>query len=88
MLFYHAFLMLGGYFHSLKYKDFKKRFNIPLEEYPKVSILIPAHNEEIVIEDTIQSMIRLDYPKDKLEVLIINDNSSDQTGTIIDRYAE
>ncbi|WP_336046143.1 glycosyltransferase family 2 protein [Solibacillus ferritrahens] len=88
MLFYHAFLMLGGYFHSLKYKDFKKRFNIPLEEYPKVSILIPAHNEEIVIEDTIQSMIRLDYPKDKLEVLIINDNSSDQTGTIIDRYAK
>ena len=41
-----------------------------------------------MIEDTIQSMLRLNYPKDKLEVIIINDNSSDKTGMIIDRYAE
>lgn len=88
MLFYHAFLMLGGYYHSLKYKNFKRRLNLSLEDYPYVSILIPAHNEEMVIEETIQSMIRLDYPKDKLEVLIINDYSSDQTGSIIDRYAK
>lgn len=88
MLFYHAFLMLGGYYHSLKYKNFKRRLNLSLEDYPLVSILIPAHNEEMVIEETIQSMIRLDYPKDKLEVLIINDYSSDQTGSIIDRYAK
>ena len=91
MLFYHAFLMLGGYYHSLKYKNYKRRLNrlnLPEEEYPSVTILIPAHNEELVIEETIQSMLRLDYPKDKLEVLIINDNSSDQTGPIIDKYAK
>lgn len=87
MLFYHAFLMIGGYFHSLRYQKFKKEFNIRPENYPKVSILIPAHNEEIVIEDTIRSMIRLDYPREKLEVIVINDNSSDQTGPIIDKYA-
>ena len=58
------------------------------EDFPKVSILIPAHNEEVVIEDTIKSMIQLNYPKDKLEVIVINDNSSDSTGSIIDRYAE
>ncbi|MFK2826438.1 glycosyltransferase [Bacillus sp. B190/17] len=88
MLFYHAFLMVGGYLHSLKYGEFKKKLNTPIEDFPKVSILIPAHNEEVVIEDTIKSMIRLNYPKDKLEVIVINDNSSDLTGSIIDDYAK
>ncbi|OMP66664.1 glycosyltransferase family 2 protein [Domibacillus epiphyticus] len=88
MLFYHAFLMIGGYLHSLKYREYEKKLATPVEDFPKVSILIPAHNEEVVIEDTIQSMIQLNYPKDKLEVIIINDNSSDNTGSIIDRFAQ
>ncbi|PPA68662.1 glycosyltransferase family 2 protein [Jeotgalibacillus proteolyticus] len=88
MLFYHAFLMIGGYFHSLKYREFEKKISTTGEEFPKVSILIPAHNEEVVIEETIRSMIRLHYPKDKLEVIIVNDNSSDDTGKIVDRYAK
>lgn len=87
MLFYHLFLMLGGYFHSLNYKKFNHKLKNALKDFPKVSILIPAHNEELVIEDTIHSMIQLNYPKDKLEVIVINDNSSDLTGSIIDRYA-
>lgn len=88
MLFYHAFLMFGGYFHFLKYKKFKEQFPMTQESYPKVSILIPAHNEEIVIEDTLESMVQLNYPKEKLEIIVINDNSSDQTGPIIDMYAK
>ncbi|MFJ8247053.1 glycosyltransferase [Peribacillus asahii] len=87
MLFYHAFLMSGGYFHFLKYRKFNKVLETPLEDYPTVSILIPAHNEEVVIRDTIEAMIALTYPKDKLEVIVINDNSSDDTGPIIERYA-
>lgn len=87
MLFYHAFLMFGGYFHSLKHHKFTQKFD-KIEHYPKVSILVPAHNEEVVIEDTIKAMIQLDYPKEHLEVIIINDNSSDQTGSIIEQYAK
>lgn len=88
MLFYHAFLMIGGYLHSLRYEKFKQKFILPSNEYPTVSVLIPAHNEEVVIEDTLQSMIKLNYPKEKLEVIVINDNSSDRTGSIIDNYAK
>ena len=66
MLIYHAFLMLGGYLHSLKYREFKRTLKVSKKAYPKVSILIPAHNEEIVIEDTIQSMLKINYPKEKL----------------------
>lgn len=88
MLFYHAFLMVGGYFHSLRYKKFERMLSKNPEEFPTVSILIPAHNEEVVIKKTIESMIQLNYPKQKLEVILINDNSSDLTGTIIEDYAE
>ena len=87
-LFYHAFLMLGGYYYSTKYQKFKNRLIHYQGSYPKVSVLIPAHNEEIVIEETLKAMIELDYPKDKLEVIAINDNSSDRTGSIIDSYAK
>lgn len=88
MLLYHLFLMIGGYYHSRKYKHFKEKLNIPKWKYPTVSVLIPAHNEEVVIEETIRAMLRQSYPKDKLEVIIINDNSSDSTGSIVDRYAK
>ncbi|WP_100374300.1 glycosyltransferase family 2 protein [Bacillus sp. FJAT-45037] len=87
MLFYHMFLMQGGYLFSRRYKEINDSCleNTPVQ--PLVSILIPAHNEEVVIEETIKAMVRLDYPKDKLEIIIINDYSSDLTGTIADDYA-
>ena len=88
MLFYHAFLMFGGYLHSLRYKKFNVFIDKEMDQFPTVSILIPAHNEDVVIEQTIQSMVQLNYPKDRLEVVVINDNSSDRTGEIIDEYAK
>ncbi len=88
MLFYHIFLMLGGYLEFLKHDKVVKKFSENVGELPKVSILIPAHNEELVIEHTLQAMVNLEYPKDKLEIIPINDNSTDQTGAIVDAYAE
>lgn len=88
MLFYHIFLMLGGYLEFLKHDKNVEQFSKNEGELPKVSILIPAHNEALVIENTLQAMINLKYPKDKLEVIPINDNSSDQTGFIVDQYAK
>src|SRR3990170_4838161 len=54
---------------------------------PSVSILIPARNEERVIERLLQRMVELTYPRDKLEVIVIDDASSDGTGEIADFYA-
>ena len=88
MLFYHIFLMLGGYLEFLKHDKVVKKFSENKEELPMVSILIPAHNEQLVIENTLQAMVNLDYPKDKLEVIPINDNSNDDTGFIVDEYAK
>ena len=82
------FLMLGGYLFSLKHRRPLNLWSVKTSELPFVSILIPAHNEEVVIENTIKSMVELNYPKDKLEVIIINDHSSDLTGMIANKYAK
>lgn len=55
---------------------------------PNVSILISAYNEEAVIERKIQNILSIDYPKDKLQVLIGDDGSADNTASIIERYAD
>jgi cellulose synthase/poly-beta-1,6-N-acetylglucosamine synthase-like glycosyltransferase len=55
---------------------------------PKVTILIPAHNEEFVIGNLLDRMTELTYPKDNLEVVVIDDGSTDATGEIVDRYAK
>ena len=55
-------------------------------ELPTVSILISAYNEEAVIERKIQNILEIDYPKDKLEVLIGDDGSADKTAEIVARY--
>ncbi|MEM2105608.1 MAG: glycosyltransferase family 2 protein [Candidatus Bathyarchaeia archaeon] len=55
--------------------------------YPKVSILIPARNEENVIGRILQRMTKLTYPKNKMEVIVINDASTDKTGVIANQYA-
>ncbi len=46
---------------------------------PSVSVLIPAYNEGKTIVGTMESVMNINYPKDKLDVIIINDGSSDDT---------
>jgi cellulose synthase/poly-beta-1,6-N-acetylglucosamine synthase-like glycosyltransferase len=54
---------------------------------PTVSVLIPARNEENVIGRLLQRMTELTYPKNKLQVIVINDGSSDNTERIADEYS-
>lgn len=55
-----------------------------LDEYPFVSILVPAHNEGKVIGNTAEALLRFDYPADRYEIIIVNDNSSDDTGEVLE----
>lgn len=57
-----------------------------IEEYPKVSIMVPARNEENNIERCINSLIRQDYPN--FEIILLDDNSTDNTLDIIKKYAQ
>lgn len=56
-------------------------------ELPAVTMVVAAYNEEEVIREKIENTFALDYPKDKLEVLIGSDGSSDRTNEIVREYA-
>jgi len=55
---------------------------------PTVSILIPARNEEAVVGALLQRITELTYPKDKLDVIVIDDASTDNTGRIAEGFAQ
>lgn len=54
---------------------------------PSISILISAFNEEKVIRQRVENLLALDYPKEKMEILIGSDCSSDQTNSIVEEYS-
>ncbi|MCD4663802.1 MAG: glycosyltransferase, partial [Bacteroidales bacterium] len=56
--------------------------------YPKVSFIIPVLNEETTIGKCLDSLLELDYPKDKMEILIAMGKSADNTNKIVKKYAE
>ena len=84
---YQFILTIFGYINYVKAMKEQKEIDKQSFDYPSCSILIPAHNEEKVIGRTIESMLNLEYPKDKLKIIIINDGSADGTKEIIQRYS-
>ena len=57
-------------------------------DWPLVSISISAYNEEAQIRELIKSLLALDYPRERLQVLIISDGSTDRTDAIVAEYAD
>ena len=50
-----------------------------LSSYPTVAVIVPAWNESETVHGTIESLLNLDYPKDRLEVIVVDDGSTDDT---------
>lgn len=80
-------LFLGLYFEVFLFISFFEK--VPAEKtseepkrYPFVSIVVPCFNEERTLKDTVHSLLEMQYPKDKLEVLIVDDGSKDKTREI------
>ena len=62
----------------LKHSRFKVDMS-PLDRYPLITIVVPAHNEEVVIAQTARAILDLNYPEDKVQLLLFADNCSDNT---------
>ena len=81
LLLVNVTLIIAGYLYYIK----SENEEIPeiAGEYPLVSIMVPAHNEGVVICKTVESLLALDYPEDRYEIIVINDNSSDNSAELL-----
>lgn len=85
MIFYQMIFTYLGYVYHLRARREKKHLDASiLTGLPPVSVLVPAHNEALVIEKTLEALLRLDYPAERIEIVIIDDGSSDETARIVE----
>ncbi len=60
---------------------------ITLKDYPAVTITVPCWNEESTIARTVESLLNINYPKDKLKILLVDDGSTDNTLEVLNSYS-
>ena len=81
------FALFVAVFFLLTFIESKEKLKSPKpKRFPKISVVIPAHNEERVIEKTIRSALAVDYPKNKLEIIVVDDGSTDRTFEIAKKF--
>jgi cellulose synthase/poly-beta-1,6-N-acetylglucosamine synthase-like glycosyltransferase len=94
IFFLNAFIIFWamiGYPLSIRIigKRLTKTEPVKSESYePTVTLMIVAHNEEKVISDKLKNAVKLNYPKDKLEILVASDNSTDNTNMIVKEFIQ
>lgn len=88
----YPFIFLGLYFEVFMLLTFlsdparSRRRRLAGDYTPTVAIIVPCWNEETTIGGTVQSLLGLDYPKDKLRIILVNDGSTDNTKAVMDTY--
>ena len=56
------------------------------DDLPSVTIIVPCFNEEFTVGKTLDSLLDLEYPKDRLKIVAVNDGSTDNTRYVLERY--
>jgi cellulose synthase/poly-beta-1,6-N-acetylglucosamine synthase-like glycosyltransferase len=80
---YFGYPILVGVIAQLK----RKQTLATTEQWPRISITVPAYNEEREIAATIEALLALDYPADRREILVVSDASTDRTDEIARGFA-
>lgn len=81
--------MLRHYVFTLNRLHGRQRhpyLDIDTADWPVVTVLVPAHDEEAVIGEILGALVAADYPQGRLRILAVDDRSRDRTGAIIDEY--
>lgn len=82
-LLFYAYILYPFFIQRIAPKDSKDVVSMPKGDYPMIYVLMSVFNEEIVIRKKMESMIQLDYPKDRIKYYIGSDNSIDGTNSIV-----
>ncbi len=82
-LFFEVFLLISFF----EKRPEKKSKSLP-SRYPTVAVLVPCWNKGATLSPTIHSLLAMEYPKDKLEIVIIDDGSTDNTWEAAQEFAQ
>ncbi len=74
-----TFFMIGSDIYKVKQVVDKRKKTIAFDDLPTFSVVIPAHNEEDTIFRAVQSVALARYPKNKLQIIVVDDGSTDAT---------
>jgi len=64
----------------------EKAAKVKPTRFPHVTIIVPCYNEEKTVGGSVDSLLALDYPKDKLSLILVNDGSTDGTQAVLESY--
>ncbi|MDO8729164.1 MAG: glycosyltransferase [bacterium] len=85
-LFFEVFLLIT-------YLEVREELNLEeqhlgknITRFPTVTIIVPCFNEENTVDNTIRSLLNLDYPKEKLSIIAVDDGSTDETRYHLARF--
>ncbi|MEK7129348.1 MAG: glycosyltransferase, partial [Patescibacteria group bacterium] len=74
-LYFQVFL-LATFFEKRSVMALEENGALKLRRYPSVTIIVPCFNEERTVSKTLFSLLKLDYPKNKLDIFIVDDGST------------
>ncbi len=86
------YMFIGLYMLSLLlfiyFPNRKKLFEHPKGKAVPVSVIIPCYNDGEHIQDTLDSILALDYPKKMIEIIVVDDKSTDNSAEVVREYAK
>src|SRR3989344_569221 len=83
---YFLLLFLSIFWLLVLFSPEQEQKKKKLETFPFFSAIVPAHNEQRSIEATLQSLVDLDYPKDKIEIIVVPNACTDRTTEIVKQF--
>lgn len=91
--FFYVFLFISIYFQVFLLVSFfdKKKEKIEEElseaDFLTATVIVPCYNEETTVQRTLRSLLELDYPEEKLTILVVDDGSTDNTWGALQEFA-
>ncbi len=85
---YFLLLFLSIFWLLVLFAPEEKKKTKKIFRSPFFTAIVPAYNEEKSIQGTLQSLVNLEYPAEKMEIIVVNDGSTDQTKEIVEQFIQ
>ena len=85
-LFFEIFVLITFFETKEELKREEEFLKNKIDHYPSVTIVVPGFNEGETVTATVKSLLDLEYPKDKLSLMLIDDGSTDNTFEVMNRF--